>query len=281
MAMILKSKKLAAIHKLQFPGGTATFYVRNTFIDFDDASPTLASMRRDHRCQTLPAVLKGPVIENLEFEGLDVKSSSGESTTESHDSINFSSTSTKGSFPPSPSFAPPVPSMSVRSVMVPTPTPAPRGQTLEWTCEANGSFHVCWKVDARKLRGNDKQAVSPAFELPIGPGDQTMKLRIVIYPKDPELKGAVNFRNSKGKGYIQVKCESEIVCQSAPLCLTMSVGAGRQAQPARGSITHDFARNGICGLPRREDTWDFSAAIESNSLTFPIFLGASSLAGNV
>jgi len=160
--------------------------------------------------------------------------------------------------------------------MVQEPAKALRPQRLKLLHDRNGSFLVCWKVEACKLRGSDKQAVSPTFAVPLGASSQSMQLRIVIYSKAPGSKKPAAFRSSEGKGYIQVKCESDTLGRSAPVRVLMSVGNGTQAQPARGPIQHDFFRNAICGLPKGEDMWDFSLSVESESKTFPIWLALSS-----
>jgi len=134
------------------------------------------------------------------------------------------------------------------------------------------NFKVCWTVNAQKVRGNEKQTVSPYFELPLGPRGESMKLRLAIYPKTFDLRAAVNFKSSKGQGYIQLKCELEKACSTAPVRFTLSVGAGQYAQGVRGPVEHDFAKDSISGLPRQHDDWQFKSAKEARSMTFPIFL---------
>jgi len=236
-------------------------------------------LRTQRRAQSLPASVDKHVVVKG-FKDIDGESSACESAAESYESITRTSAGCGESLPVSPS---PASSTSLAAYkpqtvpeMAPLPPPPSRLHSLEWVHEAKGSLQVCWKVDARKLRGNDKQAVSPPFELPLGPSGRSMKLRIVIYPKTPDSRNPVNFRSSKGKGYVQVKCESDELGESAPVSLTLSVGSGRLAQPARDLGHHDFARNGICGLSRDKDTWDFSSAVEAQTMIFRIFLGITS-----
>jgi len=133
-------------------------------------------------------------------------------------------------------------------------------------------FSVCWTVDAHKVRGNEKQTMSPHFELPLGPTGELIKLRLAVYPKTADPRSAVNFKSSKGKGYVQIKCDSNGYCAAAPMRFTLAVGGGHRTQGIRGPVEHDFAKNSIAGLPRHCDCWDFRAATESRSTMFSIFL---------
>jgi len=290
----VSSSQSTPVTPLQFPGGGPIVFVRNTFIDVDDCSPSQALLRKSGRFRTLPATVH-KMVGLEEIDDFDGGSSGGESTAEStssnnqcsshssmdesHGSNNLSNDCSMESFihpvqvyvstasTPVTSIKP-----QLTSARCPRQIHVPRSQTLECTNEANGFFHICWNVDARKLRGSEKQAISPPAELPLGPRGQSIQLRIAIYPKALESAGAVNFRSSKGKGYIQIKCESDSMMDLDPVCITMSIGTGCLSQPARGPIKHDFARNGICTLPRDQNIWDFSLAVETENLMFPILL---------
>merc|ERR1719148_158595 len=47
---------------------------------------------------------------------------------------------------------------------------------------SSGVYRVHWLVDARKLRGNDKQAVSPPFELFSAHRQHGATFKMMIYP---------------------------------------------------------------------------------------------------
>jgi len=144
---------------------------------------------------------------------------------------------------------------------------------LVWTPGSEAfQFRVCWTVNSQKVRGNEKQTVSPHFELPLGPAGELIKLRLAVYPKTADPKSAVNFKSSKGKGYVQIKCDSDGHCAMAPVQFTIAVGGGHRAQGIRGPVEHDFAKNSIAGLPRHYECWDFKVATESRSMTFPVLL---------
>merc|ERR1712139_312928 len=64
---------------------------------------------------------------------------------------------------------------------------------------------IFWTVDARKLRSNHKQLMSPPFELSLGPQNTNALFKMGIYPKE---EGS-SFQKANGHGRVQVKCESE------------------------------------------------------------------------
>mmetsp|Transcript_86075 Transcript_86075/g.156840 ORF Transcript_86075/g.156840 Transcript_86075/m.156840 type:complete len:308 (-) Transcript_86075:29-952(-) len=148
----------------------------------------------------------------------------------------------------------------------------PQPQTLKRTFNrSSGVYRVLWVVDARKLRGNDKQAVSPPFELFIS-GQQGTTFKMMIYPSSSSSakKGAC-FKKALGRGYIQLKCEAELPEAFAEVSYKVSIGSGSQAQEPRGS-THNFSKSAVCGLPKGNDTWDFNTVVDQASMTFNVVL---------
>jgi len=274
MAIEAMSKQSTQVNCQQFAGGGPVVFVRNTFIDVDDCSPSLKSLRGKRRSQTLPVSAHGH-IANEELEDIDVDSFGRQSTVESNGGITYTaSISSEEAFSPRSSPASSMPLTSATSpkmAKMPPPACMRRPQALELNHDSNGFLVVCWRVEARKLRGSDKQAVSPLFELPLGPSGQSMQLRIMIYPKASASKNPCNFRSSQGKGYIQVKYESDTVGKLPSVKVEMSVGSGNHAQAHR-SIHHDFSSNAICGLPRSDDIWDFNSSMELESNMLPIFI---------
>jgi len=151
--------------------------------------------------------------------------------------------------------------------------PTTHPKVMTWTqCKDACCFNICWTLDARKVRGNDKQAVSPPVELPLAPGGRHVKFRIMIFPRPHVLQSMLSFKTSRSRGFIQIKCESDKSCQTIPVRFTLSVGSGHHAQGSRGPVDHDFATNGICGLPKGPDIWDFFSATETRSMTVSVFL---------
>jgi len=156
--------------------------------------------------------------------------------------------------PPGEGGGPPMPQTLQRSTSVST-----RAARIEWT------------VDARKLRGNDKSAVSPPFELTCG--GRTLPFRMMIYPKQVnDQKGGASFKKSRGKGTVTVKCEADLTQLTTPLQFRIYVGAGANRQTPRGPVEHDFSASAVCTLPKDVEEWDFSEARDAVSSTFVVGL---------
>jgi len=270
-ASTVMPKQSTQVSRQQFPGGGPVVFVRNTFIDVDDCSPSLKSLRGKRRSQTMPVSAHGHIATE-EHEDIDGDSFGRQSTAESNGGITHT-TSIGSEESSSPASSMPLTTSTTPTrANMPPPACVRRPQVLEVKRNSNGSFLVCWTVGARKLRGSDKQAISPLFELPLGPNGQSMQLRIMIYPKASDSKTPCNFRSSQGRGYIQVKYESDTVGKLPSVKVEMSVGTGNQAQAHR-SIHHDFSSNAICGLPRSDDIWDFNSSIDLENNMLPIFVG--------
>jgi len=146
-------------------------------------------------------------------------------------------------------------------------SPSEKAQPQTVTCakEADGVFRVRWTVDARKLKGNDKTVVSPPFEIP---EKATGTFKMMINPTPSKLKGGATFRNSNGKGSVQLKCDT---ASESRLLIRFSIGDG-QDEPPRGPLEHNFALNGVCGLPKEVSEWDFTRVVDEAAKTFVVCL---------
>merc|ERR1740121_1863629 len=149
----------------------------------------------------------------------------------------------------------------------PTGSPSSRAQpqTVSCTQEADGVFRVRWTVDARKLRGNDKTVVSPPFEIP---AKASGTFKMMINPTASKLKGGATFRNSAGKGSVQLKCDT---ASETKLQIRFSIGS-KSEEPSRGPVEHNFALNGVCGLPKEIAEWDFTRVVDETAKTFVVCL---------
>merc|ERR1719277_664591 len=94
----------------------------------------------------------------------------------------------------------------------------PQPQTVSCIQEADGSFRVKWTVDARKLKGNDKTVVSPPFEMS---SKAIGTFKMMINPTASKLKGGATFRNSNGRGSVQLKCDT---ASESKLAIRFSIG---------------------------------------------------------
>merc|ERR1739848_75832 len=60
--------------------------------------------------------------------------------------------------------------------------PRPHPLSLDFS-ESSKVQRVCWTVCCRKLQGNDRQLVSPPFELTFGSNHPVVTFRMMILPK--------------------------------------------------------------------------------------------------
>jgi len=173
--------------------------------------------------------------------------------------------------PPAVQQAPALSPMAVgssKSIATSTPSDNPnaRAQPQTVTCEeADGVLLVKWTVDARKLKGNDKTVVSPPFEV-LSKAKGTFKM--MINPTPSKLKGGATFRNSNGKGSVQLKCDT---ASESALIIRFSIGE-RGEEPPRGPLEHNFALNGVCRLSKEESEWDFTKVVDETAKTFVVCL---------
>jgi hypothetical protein len=160
-------------------------------------------------------------------------------------------------------------------------------QTLShWRNRTTGCTVIYWTVDAKKLWSNDRLTVSPFFKLSDGHVNAPpLPFKMTVTPKIVcDGKGGASFRMAKGRGYIQLKCEAprdDEVMESYPIRFCLSAWSGREEDPrslpARGPVEWNFARSGICGLPKEceYDIWDFNDVVDLASQTFVICLEVS------
>lgn len=148
----------------------------------------------------------------------------------------------------------------------------PQPHTLQRAFSMSSStFRIFWHVDARKLKGNDKQAVSPPFELAFGSDFPSVTFKMMLYPKVVnDAKGGASFKKAKGKGYVQVKCEAELSEAAAKAQVKFRIGVA--GQEPRGPQSHNFAQSAVCGLPKDQEEWDFNEVVDKDSQTFQVLL---------
>mmetsp|Transcript_87962 Transcript_87962/g.247144 ORF Transcript_87962/g.247144 Transcript_87962/m.247144 type:complete len:458 (-) Transcript_87962:88-1461(-) len=151
---------------------------------------------------------------------------------------------------------------------------APQPHTLTRDLSvSSGNHRIHWTVDARKLRGNDKQAVSPPFELSFGAGFPSVIFKMMIYPKVvSDSKGGASFKKAKGHGFVQLKCEAELQESVANVDWRISIGSGERLQAPRGPVTHNFALSAVSRLAREQEEWNFNEAVDPESSTFVVCL---------
>ncbi|CAK0874365.1 unnamed protein product [Prorocentrum cordatum] len=130
------------------------------------------------------------------------------------------------------------------------------------TCATTGQRRLEWLVDSRKLRGNDKQAVSPSFD--IACDGTEMPFRLMLYPKR-------SFKSSGGRGSVTLKCEVDLAEGAAPLTYRSYIGSGAAALPS-APVTHDFSKSALSRLPSDVGELNFSAVVDEALSVFVVAL---------
>merc|ERR1711920_250875 len=126
----------------------------------------------------------------------------------------------------------------------------------------NGYTQVCWAVDARKLDSQDKQQVSPSFDVCF-PGHEPQTFHLIIYPTvvNDGRRGA-GFKKAKGRGKLVLKCQSLELPPNFPVvAFWFSVGKGNTM--LRGWC-HNFIEQSCGALPKGKDQWDFKASVDDS-----------------
>jgi hypothetical protein len=133
---------------------------------------------------------------------------------------------------------------------------------------------VQWSVDAKKLRGSDKQAVSPPLEVSLGQGAPPATFKLMLCPS-----GGDSFRKAGGVGQVQLKCCSDLPESSWPLtAISISVGSGSKAHVQRGPFAHRFGSSSVFSAPREQADWDFVASVEPSASVVPVTVEIAPLA---
>eukprot|EP00929_Paragymnodinium_shiwhaense_P013344 TRINITY_DN1211_c3_g1_i1.p1 TRINITY_DN1211_c3_g1~~TRINITY_DN1211_c3_g1_i1.p1 ORF type:complete len:436 (+),score=116.09 TRINITY_DN1211_c3_g1_i1:154-1461(+) len=153
------------------------------------------------------------------------------------------------------------------------PPPQPHTLTRHASVNTVGKSRINWAVDARKLRGNDKQAVSPAFEVGLGNNFPNVIFKMMIYPVAvSDAKGGASFKKARGHGFVQLKCEAELTDNIAKVSYRISIGSGARQKPFKGPVVHDFARSAVSRLKKEDEEWDFNEVVDHEAMTFTVCL---------
>jgi len=172
---------------------------------------------------------------------------------------------------PPPPPAAPAPVLTERPAPAPPTAPPVEGaeappsaadllaNALKCEVSENGSTHVHWSVDARKLYSTDVRVVSPQFLLEL-PGCGQQAFKVALHPRVViNNKRGGGFKKAKGKGSVMLKCEAQLLEAECVghVQFSVRVGRGSLMQQPRGPVTNDFAEKSCCGLPEGSDEWDF------------------------
>eukprot|EP00435_Cladocopium_sp_Y103_P020502 s853_g5.t1 len=164
----------------------------------------------------------------------------------------------------SPHISPRVPARPDQPVLLGR-TGADSLAPLECISLPNGKEFVRWKVDARKLESQEKQILSPEFELQL-PGLGSKPFRIMILAKETKGKGGRGFIKAGGKGRLFVKCETSSLTQARPISFRVSVGPN--VVESKGPLRHLFTDQPCCPLQESNEDWDLQPAVDKASKRF-------------
>lgn len=126
----------------------------------------------------------------------------------------------------------------------------------------DGHRKVIWHVHASKLRSKDQQIISSTFEI----AGCCFKLMLKPTPMG-DKKGQACFKKAKGWGSVDLKMV-EGVAVAPTLCFCVSVGEGSTRRP----VQHDFNNSSVGSLPREDQKFDFTSAVDHKSSTFAVHL---------
>jgi len=105
---------------------------------------------------------------------------------------------------------------------------------------SEGCSRISWCIEATKVRSNIKQYVSPSFDLDFGSKYGKVPFKMMIYAK----LGA-SFRQTRGKGQIQLKCDKELPEEISRAKISISIGDGTRFQATRGPYEHDYSHSSV------------------------------------
>ena len=114
-----------------------------------------------------------------------------------------------------------------------------------------GSYLVKWFLDSRKLKSNDKQAISPGFMLYHPCTGQFLRFLIGAFPKDwSAANPEANFKKAEGRGFFQLKCDTQPKDQG---CLPCRFGFSVSNEEMRIASSHFTESKCIVELPDADD----------------------------
>ncbi|CAE7350837.1 PTC1, partial [Symbiodinium sp. CCMP2456] len=127
-----------------------------------------------------------------------------------------------------------------------------------------GSYIVKWYVDARKLKTNDKQIISPGFELYHPGNGQVLRFLIGAFPMGwSAANPGENFNKAAGRGYFQLKCDTGPKDQGCLPCRFGFSVANGEMRTASGRFT---LNKSMLELPREDSVFDMFGGVGRDNL---------------
>jgi len=135
-----------------------------------------------------------------------------------------------------------------------------------------GSQVLDWTVDSRKLNSDNRQIVSPSFELLCGPREESTTFKLIIFPV--ASKRERSFKQANGKGYVKLKCETPLGESVGNLEFRISIGNGQEFKSPRPPVpvVHNFQFQALCSKTQEQGEQDFFEVEDELSKTFAVRL---------
>lgn len=270
--------------------GEHNVIVKNTFIEFSEEPPGPQDLNRS---QSAPAQSELHRLSGIECPVLDPYSSDDGGGLDNADAICSPVPSRKVSEDDVTHFEemPHKPALDTcgerpQDALPASIAPQPQTLSLHQVSGSMYSYQVVWTVDARKLKGNDKQAVSPPFALHFSEQHRNVTFKMMMCPKGKDEgkgggPGSSTFKKTDGMGIIQLKCEGDLSSTNSSVRFRLATHNKLTSQRTELSelqwfptefVQHNFSHSALCGLPKSNDVWDFAKVIDKDSMTFNVYL---------
>jgi len=128
---------------------------------------------------------------------------------------------------------------------------------------SEGREEVVWCVDGSRFDSHQERILSPEFNLNFPGQAEPFSFRMVILATQTGGKHGAGFKKARGRGSIELKCQSAVPPNVGAVTLNISMGHGSRKQEAPTAIWHNFADKTCCLLKNGEEVdWDFKQSID-------------------
>jgi len=66
-----------------------------------------------------------------------------------------------------------------------------------------------------------------------------------------------SFKQAAGKGYVKLKCETELGASVGKIKFQISIGNGQNFKPPRDPLLHNFCSQALCSKTQEQEEWNF------------------------
>jgi len=241
--------------------------VKNTFLDFDDSCLN----REPRRRKTESAINVKTLVEYYDHYNASRSTSPASSRGRSSAYSGFTEdTEVESMNSPTPQDQLKLEQESRQPVILPSKAidtsvvaQACASTTAIASSMAPTVYH--WRINAKKLRTNDRSVVSRPFTLAVGgPGSEGDTSKLMLYARVLKKgKSGQSFKLSGGQGSLQLKCENEL---GGPLDGKASLRFSLAGSQESRLVHHNFSQSAACASP----DWDFGGAVDKSTQTLVV-----------